>query len=72
MFGMAPDHNIPLPNGFASTCSPNRATIRSGGPNARGLSVGDAWRMFSVSRNTVYAWRKNVGGLELSEAKRVC
>ncbi len=36
-----------------------------------GLSVDDAWRQFSVSRNTVYAWRKKFGGLELSEAKRL-
>lgn len=36
-----------------------------------GLSVEDACRQFSVSRNTVYAWRKKFGGLELSEAKRL-
>ena len=36
-----------------------------------GLPVDDACRQFSVSRNTVYAWRKKFGGLELSEAKRL-
>lgn len=36
-----------------------------------GLSVDDACRQFSVSRNTVYAWRKKFSGLELSEAKRL-
>ncbi len=36
-----------------------------------GLSVEDACRQFGVSRNTVYAWRKKFGGLELSEAKRL-
>lgn len=36
-----------------------------------GLTVDDACRQFSVSRNTVYAWRKKFSGLELSEAKRL-
>lgn len=36
-----------------------------------GLSVDEACRQFGVSRNTVYAWRKKFGGLELSEAKRL-
>jgi len=36
-----------------------------------GLSVDDACRQFSVSRNTVYAWRKKYSGMELSEAKRL-
>ena len=39
--------------------------------NEGGHSVDDASRQFSVSRNTVYAWRKKFSGLELSEAKRL-
>ena len=36
-----------------------------------GMAVGEACREFSVSKNTLYAWRKKYRGLEGSEAKRM-
>lgn len=36
-----------------------------------GMAVRDVCREFSVSKNTLYAWRKKYRGLEVSEAKRM-
>jgi transposase-like protein len=39
--------------------------------NSQGQSIGDVCRGFGISENTYYRWRKEYGGLKVSQAKRM-
>ena len=38
---------------------------------AQGITVGQACRKLSISEQTYYRWRKQYGGLKISQAKRM-
>jgi transposase-like protein len=38
---------------------------------AQGITVGQVCRQLSISEQTYYRWRKQYGGLEISQAKRL-
>jgi len=39
--------------------------------NAQGQSIGEICRGFGISENTYYRWRREYGGLKVSQAKRM-
>jgi len=39
--------------------------------NAQGQSIGQICRGMGISQNTYYRWRKEYGGLKISQAKRL-
>ena len=39
--------------------------------NSQGQCIGDVCRGFGISENTYYRWRKEYGGLKVSQAKRM-
>ena len=38
---------------------------------AQGITVGQVYRQLSISEQTYYRWRKQYGGLKISQAKRM-
>ena len=38
---------------------------------AKGMTVGQISRQFSISEQTYYRWRKQYGGMKISQAKRM-
>ena len=39
--------------------------------NSQGQSIGEICRGFGISENTYYRWRREYGGLKVSQAKRM-